>query len=188
MSLKKIVSLIILISVSAAVHAEKQRCGLILPNDTNSILKMNKRCEISIVPNYANLSYFTLVNNEGVDSLLLDDTFFAKFNGKNYFVSEEINDPRVTVTVVNQEEATPIHTSEIHGYRGRSILFVQMLSKSRTSEPPFSGKVSCLTVAEGNEQTSFKTRFCSPLNSNGKKQMTRFESVLNKIAISGTKP
>ena len=183
MSFAKITALIIVCLASQAAHAHTQ-CGLNLPDSAKEFLGISENCEISFVHDvdYANLNYFTIYNKSGVNEILNDSTFFANFDGKNYFVSEEVDDPKVTIKVLGQEEAQPIKASGIQGYQGKSTLSVQILppadqKKSRL----FSGRLSCLMVVEGNDLRSFKGRFCAPDNSAGRERLKRFKSFVDGI-------
>jgi hypothetical protein len=182
-NLAKIAALAAVGLASQAVHAYTQ-CGMSLPDSAKEFFGMSEECEISFHHgvNYSNLNYLEFSNKSGVSEILNDSTFFANFDYRNYFVSEEVDDPRVTIKVLGQEEAQPIQVSGMYGYQGKSTLFVQVLPAANQKKSRlFSGRFSCLTVAEGNNQKSFKGRFCAPDNSTGRDQLIRFKSVLNEI-------
>jgi hypothetical protein len=182
-NLAKIAALAAVCLVSQATHASTQ-CGLNWPDGAKEFFRMNEKCEISFDHDviYANLNYLTIYDKSGFREILEDSTFFANFDGKNYFVSEEVDDPRVTIKVLGQEEAQPIQTSGVRGYQGKSTIFVQVLpAAGQKKSRLFSGRLSCLTVAEGDDHKSFKGRFCAPDNSAGRSRLIRFKSVLSKV-------
>ncbi len=160
------------------------KCGVGFPIEAEEFFRINEACEILFNQhvNYANMNYVTFMGDAGVSEILSDETFFAKFGDKKYFVNKEVDEPRVVVKIVSLKQARPIKTTAGHGYQGNSTLFIQILpANDQKNDSSFSGRLSCLTVAEGDNRRSFKARFCAPESNAGRGQMKRFNSIIKNV-------
>ena len=159
-------------------------CGFDVPEGGDIHLQKDAGCAVSVrdKKNYAELDYFKFYGHGGVDKLLSDDTFFVQEDGANYFVSEEVDDPKVTVNTKYQEPAKPIAFNGMNGYTARADYFVQVLPgwKDR-KDSGYSLNISCTFVVAGNQQKAFKTRFCVPQTTAGNGQMDLYKSLVTKI-------
>jgi hypothetical protein len=179
----KLSGLIGAVAFSASVGAFPV-CGFDVPEGGDLRLYKDDGCSVSVQDkkNYAGMDYLTFYDHSGIDKLLSDDTFFVQEDGANYFVSEEADDPKITIKTKHQEAAKPISFNGMSGYTAGADYFVQVLPgwKDR-KDSGYSLNISCTFVAAGNEQKSFKTRFCVPQTAAGSRQMTLYKSLVTKI-------
>lgn len=159
-------------------------CGFDVPDGDGLHFHKEDGCSVSVQEekNYAGLDYLTFYDHSGIDKLLSDDTFFIQEDGVNYFVSEEADEPKITIKIKHQEAAKPISFNGMSGYTAGADYFVQVLPgwKDR-KDSGYSLNISCTFVAAGNQQKAFRTRFCVPQTMAGSKQMTLYKSLVTKI-------
>jgi hypothetical protein len=159
-------------------------CGFDVPDAANLHFHREDGCSVSVLgkKNYAGLDFLEFYEHRGIDELLSDDTFFITEDGKKYFVSEEVDDPRITVNVIRQGAATPISFNGLSGFSAKTGYFVQVLPNGEERKAAsYSLKISCTFVAAGNQQKSFKGRFCVPETVDGRRLMATYRSLITKI-------
>jgi hypothetical protein len=159
-------------------------CGFDVPEGGDLHFHEEDGCSVSIQGkrNYAGLDYLKFYSHSGIDTLLSDNTFFIQENGANYFVSEEIDDPKITISTKHEGAAVPISFNGMSGYMAEVDYFVQVLPGWREREESgYSLNISCVVVAAGNRQKAFKTRFCVPTTGGESRQMFLYKSLVTKI-------
>lgn len=159
-------------------------CGFDVPETGDLHFRKEDGCSVSVQnkKNYAALDYLTFYDHSGIDTLLSDDTFFIQEDGASYFVSEEVDDPKVTIHARHQQAAKSISFGGMSGYTARADYFLQVLPdwKDR-KDSGYSLNISCVFIAAGNQQKALKTRFCVPESLEGSRQMALYKSLVTKI-------
>ncbi len=159
-------------------------CEFNFPENYEEFLFKEEGCAARVIgaTNYAGLNYITFFDSTGIDALLHDDTVFLIRNGRKYFVNEEVDDPKTTIKILRQEPAKSIRFGELNGYEEWVEYFVQTLPDfGAESRMTYSGHLSCMTIAVGNKNKSFKTRFCTPKTISGITQLERYKLMLEGI-------
>ena len=159
-------------------------CGFDVPDGNGLHFQKEDGCAVSAQgkKNYAAMDYLTFFDHEGIDQLLSDDTFFIQENGEHYFVSEEVDDPNVTIKTQHQEAAKPVTFNGMSGYTARAEYFVQVLPGwNDAKDGGYSLNISCTFLVAGNGQKAFKTRFCVPQSVAGNKRLTLYNSLMMKV-------
>lgn len=129
----------------------------------------------------AGLNYLILLSSSVADALS-DNTFFVNEGGKQYFVNEDVNDSNVTVKVIKQYRAKPVHFNGMSGFEGRADFFVQVLPKAQWKDTaPYSGRVSCLIDIIGDKSRSLKSRFCAANTTPGRRELNDYRLFLRGI-------
>jgi hypothetical protein len=183
MTASKLGALFACLALSTSVSAFPV-CGFDVPDGDDLHFHKENGCSVSIPgkKNYAGLDYLTFYDHSGIDKLLSDDTFFIQERGASYFVSEEFDDPKVTVKTKSEAVATPISFNGMSGYTAEVDYFVQFLPNwNGRRDSGYSLNISCTFVAAGDQQKAFKTRFCAPQTDAGRRQMALYKSLVNKI-------
>ncbi len=158
-------------------------CSFTLSIDGKGSLEQKENCDfVWNKYNYGGLDNFYTYNNDSLLTTLSDETLFRRGDKSSYFVSENIDTPKVIIKTLSQSPATPLKFNGMTGYMGRTEYFIQTLPSSN-SEPQkfYSGNISCLNFAAGNEVRSFSTRVCAEKNKQGFAQLHKYEQILKGI-------
>lgn len=170
------------IALSASAIADPM-CGFDVPSNMFFVLDKSDQCSANIrgKKNYAGMDYLNFYKHGGIKKLLGRESFFYQEDGKNFFVSESADDPKVTVKPLQQEAASPIAFNGLSGFSAESTFFVQVLPDAGSRESPYSLKVQCTTIAVGDQDKALKARFCVPDTSAGKKQLIQYKEFLTAV-------
>ncbi len=132
--------------------------------------------------NYAQLDYLGFSDSRSIQTMLGDDTYFIEENGAHYFISEDVEDARVTIKTLHLDPAAPVSFNGLTGYTGSGEFFVQVLPAwQNRKDGSYSLKVMCSFMAAGNDKQSFRSRFCVPENAAGKKLAESYNAKLMGI-------
>ncbi|WP_146055211.1 hypothetical protein [Paraburkholderia eburnea] len=183
MAASKLIAFLGTLVFSASALASSA-CGFAIPDDGAMKLQVDDGCTYVIQDkkNYARLDYLGFSDSRSIQTLLGDDTYFIEENGAHYFISEDVEDARVTIKTLHLDPARPVSFNGLTGYAGSGEFFVQVLPAwQNRKEGGYSLKLMCSFMAAGNDKKSFRSRLCVPETAAGKKLAESYYAKLMAI-------
>lgn len=170
-------------SVASTSASGFPACGFIIPDEVGLRQENGNECSILIEnkENYGSLDYIHIYNQASLTETLSDETYFTSTENGQYFVSEEINDPRLTLNTLKQSPAKKIELGDINGYEGHAIYFLQTLPPEHQGNNSYSMQISCTLIAIGNKDKSLKARVCAPTKENESSSLKKITSTIYRI-------
>ncbi|MCA8251570.1 hypothetical protein QZM26_30010 [Burkholderia multivorans] len=159
-------------------------CGFAIPDDGAVKLQLDDGCTYVVrdKKNYAHLDFLGISDSRSIHTLLGDDTYFIEEDGAHYFISEDVEDGRVTIKTLHLDPAKPVSFNGLTGYTGSGEFFVQVLPAwQNRKEGSYSLKLMCSFMAAGNDKKSFSSRLCVPETAAGKALAENYRAKLMAI-------
>ncbi|KVL72946.1 hypothetical protein WJ49_18460 [Burkholderia ubonensis] len=114
--------------------------------------------------------------------MLSDNTYFIEEGGEHYFISEDVEDPKVTIKTIKMNPAKPVSFNGMTGYTASGEFFVQVLQDWKNRKKSnYSLKLSCAFLAAGDENKSFRSRFCVPETTEGRKLAESYRKLMMRV-------
>ncbi|WP_124483621.1 hypothetical protein [Burkholderia stagnalis] len=179
----KMVALLGTLAFSASAAAFTA-CGFNIPDDGGLGLKVDDGCTYVVQGkrNYAKLDYLGFSGDMSIQAMLSDNAYFVEENGEHYFISEDVEDPKVTIKTIKMDPAKPVSFNDMTGYTASGEFFVQVLQDWKNREKSnYSLKLSCTFLAAGDEKKSFRSRFCVPETTEGRKLAARYNKLMMRV-------
>ncbi|WP_157653884.1 hypothetical protein [Burkholderia ubonensis] len=179
----KLITLLGALAFSASAAAITA-CGFTIPDDSGLNIKVDEGCTYVVQgkKNYAKLDYLGFSGDVSIQTMLSDNTYFIEEGGEHYFISEDVEDPKVTIKTIKMNPAKPVSFNGMTSYTASGEFFVQVLQDWKNRKKSnYSLKLSCTFLAAGDENKSFRSRFCVPETTEGRKLAESYRKLMMRV-------